>query len=557
MVIIAVVASIGGLLVIIAMVGLFVWLRRRRRASHTKVPTDDPEKVTAQKHAHHNRDLGGSIDSTSRRPLLYDDSSRDSRRSSVSAPSRSLARPNLPRQSSNLRYTQLPNDYPSHSIQMNIPSKPLYDTYGKDKMIHLPDGAHILSHSTSLHGERDDSASVDSHAAPSTIELPNPFEESLASGSSSASFSRTNTSFTATEASKISTTSTTAAVTSHENVLRTNSPSEISKPASLAASDDKAGSSADHLSEIPSAPQPAQMKPTALSTAETPRITVTIRPLPSPGTASRQGSLIRPLPHTPISKPSLVRNTTARSQSADLLMTTPSPTPSRSAGINRTLSPSNDTASVYSQVSATSTREMVLNNPYEVLGTSTSGTPQASAHQRKDSEGLVLLEAKAAVLINPHDRNVASVAKRALSRSSLPAARPRPRRGRSANNSNDTNSSPGSGSRYMSSTLTSSAFGSLSTLAEDAEPGSAAVNMRFALAQAVEAARRDSLYHDELYKEREREKTRVQEIVIPLTDEPESLESPGSSLVSGEVDKFEADVKSWLTSPRVLAPVSL
>ncbi|THH16698.1 hypothetical protein EUX98_g9258, partial [Antrodiella citrinella] len=292
---------------------------------------------------------------------------------------------------------------------MDIPSEPLFDTYGKDKMIHLPDGAHILSHSPPLRGEPDES--VDSHAAPSTIELPNPFEESLASASTSAT-----PSFTATEASKISST---AAVTSHEGVPRVHSPSEISKPASLPDCDDKAGPSTERItsSEIPSAPQPVQAQPArvlpaALSIAETPRITVAIRPLPSPRTASRQGSLIRPLPHTPTHKPSLIRNTTARSQSADLLMTTPSPTSSQSqaAGKKRAQSPSNDTASVYSQVSATSTHEMVLHNPFDVSSTNTAGTSQPSEHRRRESEDLVLLEAKAAVLINPHDRNVASVA---------------------------------------------------------------------------------------------------------------------------------------------------
>lgn len=199
---------------------------------------------------------------------------------------------------------------------------------------------------------------------------------------------------------------------------------------------------------------------------------------------------------------------------------------------------SSDSASVYSQASAAGTMWSDLTNPHERVADvdSKGGEEEAKAIARDDS-GIVISEW--AELANPHDRPiiVASVPLKTTTAIKRGGKRTRPTRLRSQTLDSVLHSSP---------TSPSARNDTLSPLSADADPGSAALTMRLALAQAVEAARRDSLFHAE-----EERKTKA---IIELHNRPSSE----VSAISEEVDRFEQDMQSWLMSPKLSStPIGL
>ncbi|TCD69391.1 hypothetical protein EIP91_007738 [Steccherinum ochraceum] len=547
-IIIASVTATGAIILLLGTV-ILVTICRRRRRQHVQVPTDDPDSdafdpetirhSTPSRRQSHSRNKR-SIDSISDRPLLSDDNTLVSR----SSPPLSYAdRAGKPRQHSNLRYAQT---YHGDSVDSEMTltalpsSSPLFDTKGKDQMIQLSTGLTILSPTPPRSHE--DEESVDSHAAPSTIELPNPFAESIAPSSASerdpSDLSRNTT--------DVSSLTTTTRANAHTPLVE--SPKELSKPTPLP--DLTSGNDADVHPEVVSpaeilpVPFPAKLHSASLlspvATPSSPR-----SPLPSPPpSASRHHSVlnavIRPLPRAPTQKAQLTRNKTAKSQSADMRIAVLNNSASSKDNLKRSLDAESeaDSASMYSQASAPGSVWSELVNPHDSAPSSKSSTLVSTpADDLKVNEF--------ALLVNPHDRNVASV-RRDTFAGGARGGRPRPARSNTTN-SIATPTPSASGSSNSSRTTT------LSPLAENADPGSAAASMRFALAQAVEAARRDSLYHAELELEMQKR------AMLPLPSGLAEADRPtsGVSVISADVEQFEQDMQSWLASARVASPTAL
>ena len=532
---IAVVASLGGTLLLLSIALFIVWSRHRRQ--HTKVPTEDPEVILKQRVNRQTRPRDSwSIDSITQRPLLQTDTFR------TSSSDRNVEQSSTPREPSNLRYAQVQygdsgNDHPS--IQLNLPSAPLFDKHGKDQIMKLPTGLTILSPTPN---SREDAESVNSVAAPSTIDLPNPFAESLATSS--------------TEPSTLSRTATdlSVATTFQAGDALVHSPTELATHISHPAPTGNDSVPAEAVSpvEILPVPAPAKLHPVSLvasassqSSQPTPTSPTPRGKLPSPPTsASRQASVaIRPLPRTPTQKVQLTRTKSAKSQTADMrIAVLNNAATSKASAKHSSESDKAETASIYSQASAARSEWSELTNPHDHIS---EGSPPTS--EPRNESGARMLTGEWGHLVNPHDRNVTSIAREKTVQPGpghpLQRARPRPRRTQTAD------SALHSPTTRSGSTFSWDRYETLSPVSESDDPASAAVSMRFALAQAVEAARRDSLYHAELEKQQQ-EQHKLRQSSVDQQERPTS----GTSAISEDVEKFEKDMQSWLASPRVASP---